>query len=248
MSVGLVLIEVEGHHQLQVAERLGEFVAVGHRQNRIAGAHEQGLELSFARGEHLLGHHRGRSGAQNLRQIADPAAPSVPREPRDMLQRCHSQALSGDAQIAEHGSAGDVEVSGDEVDDVEQRGGEGACATQRRPDPAIDRGAVGDHQGAGQLAHGLGIDARAIGGHLGSETGGQLFDRLETGGLLGQLILVGELLGEHDVQERQEQQRVGIRDDRLPFELAGGLGAARVDHQYASTAVRDGLQAFPDTR
>ena len=56
VGIGLVAVEVEGHAEIRLPERIGEFGAIGYRQHGIARAEEQRPQLSGPGCGDLLGH------------------------------------------------------------------------------------------------------------------------------------------------------------------------------------------------
>ena len=67
-------------------------------------------------------------------------------------------------------------------------------------------------------------------------------------GLRGDGGAVDEPLGEHHLQQRQQEVGVAVRDDAQPLELGRGLGSARVDHDDAPAALDDVVHAVLDPR
>ena len=67
-------------------------------------------------------------------------------------------------------------------------------------------------------------------------------------GLAGQSGTVDEVLAEHHVQQRQQQEGVAVGNDAQPLELRGGLGPARIDDQHPAAALDDVVHAVLDPR
>ena len=59
---------------------------------------------------------------------------------------------------------------------------------------------------------------------------------------------IDEVLGEHHLQQREQQKGIRVGNDAEPFERDGGLGSAGIDDHHASTALDDVVHAVLDPR
>jgi hypothetical protein len=87
-----------------------------------------------------------------------------------------------------------------------------------------------------------------LGGQLRGERFAQRLQPFDPVGLPAHPSEIDEVVGEHHLQQGEQQEGVGVRGDAQPLEGRGGLGAARVDHHDASTAFDDVLHAVFDSR
>ena len=89
-------VEVERHHQVELAERRLERVAVGDRQHRVARRHEEGADLPLARCRDLLGEQRRRQVADHVGEVAEPGAHlAVGGEPRLLARPRRARSAGG---------------------------------------------------------------------------------------------------------------------------------------------------------
>ena len=71
-ATGLVAIQVDRDHEVELAEGVVELVGIGRRGHRIAGNDNHCLDLTLTGCGDLLGHHGGRQLAAHLRKTSNP--------------------------------------------------------------------------------------------------------------------------------------------------------------------------------
>ena len=236
-------VEIQGDGQVQFLHGVAQRGAVRNRQDRISGADEQRPDLPLTGCLDLLGHQGRRLAADHVAESTDAGAVSAIAAPQQGAETGDEPAFTRDSEAAEHRAARDVEVPCHEVDRVHEIGGEGSRAAGARSQPAVHGRSGYPDQIAGQLTDGLGrnpgLGLRALRREW-SALPGQPVDAV---GLAAQATAVDEILGEHHLQQRQQQQCVALRPDTQPFELCGGLGLARVDHHHPAAPLDDAVHA-----
>ena len=225
-------------------DRAGELLAVGNAHHRVPGGDEQRPHPALAGRRDLLRHQRRRHRAEHLGEAADPRAPLAVAAGADQL----GDPVEGDRRLAEHRAARGVEVAGRERERVEQEGDERAVAAQARPGAPVDRRSVRGRDVPGQLPDGVGRNAGLRLGPLGSELGDELPQPLSPVRPQRHRSGVLKRLGEDHLQQREQQERVGVGPQRDVLELARGLRAARIDHHDSPAAIGDRVQLVLDPR
>ena len=160
----LVEPQVDRDHRVQPGKCLVEFVSGGRGQHGVARYRDQRRDLTVAGGGDLLGQAGHRNLAQHLLRSAHPGV-EPPEIGCAVLQSgdrldCHRPRCRG----REHGAAGDVEVPGQDVDDVDEPAGEAAELLVTRSDAPVDDRAGRTGELARQLTNPVGGDARDGGG------------------------------------------------------------------------------------
>ena len=157
VPVRLVDVQVQGDHEVQLLERVGQVGAVGAAEHRVAGQHEERAQLAGAGGADLLGHDRGRPGAHDVGEVADPAPLRVVRQLAGLLR----DLLERHDRLPEQHPALPVEVAGEHRQGVDEDAGQRRVAAQARARAAVDRGPGCRGEVARQRAHRLGVDTGA---------------------------------------------------------------------------------------
>ena len=244
MPIGLVDIEVQRHHQIQRAQRRVEGRAVGHRQHRIAGEHEQRPQLSWPGRGDLIGDQRRREGAENVWEIADPGTLAVVAE----RARAFSHVLDGDDLMRHQCPTRPVEVAGHHVQRVDQETDQGAVMSEAGAGAPVGDCRSGGGEFARQRSYGLGGHPGAQGGVLRRKVRAQRAQRVDARGLRRDGGPVLQPLGEHHVQQREHQPGIRIGPHRNVFVGRRGLGASRIHHQDTPAAFDDRRQIVADPR
>ncbi len=117
-------------------ERTVEAVAVGRRQHRVARDGDHRLDLPVAGGVDLLGERGGGQFGQRFGIARDAAVPAPGHE---ALARSRRSRRGRDGREREHRPAGPVEISGQDVDDVDQPAAERAEFDCGGTDSAVHR-------------------------------------------------------------------------------------------------------------
>ena len=140
---------VDADHAGEPGQRGVEPVALGRREHRVAGHRDQRPDLALAGRADLLVQARHGDVAQHLGHAAHAAAPAaeVGRAAVEALHRQRADRPRGRSR--EHQPAGDVEVPGQDVDDVDQPAREGAELLVAQADPAVDDAALGRRRARG---------------------------------------------------------------------------------------------------
>ena len=138
---GLVQIDVDRDHEVEVRERTLEAISVGGGEGGVARDGEQCAHLPLARRLHLLGETRGRELAQHLEGAAHPGAVSV--EPDSAagaraVGRRHERGAEW-----EHHAAGSIEIPGQVVEHVYEPARGRAELRGGRADAPVDGGTAG---------------------------------------------------------------------------------------------------------
>ena len=238
----LVDVDVDADEQVEPGERALHPVRVRRRARGVAGERDQRPDLAVAGRLHLLRERGGRELAERLGEAADagPAAGELRRAAA--ARRAGRVALPGGG-AGEHRAAGPVEVAGEDVEHVDEPGGERPERLGRRPDPAVDGGGLRRGELARHPPDGVRGDAGDGRDRLGRERLRQLLDRRDPLRQLGEPAGRDQVLREEDVDEREEQMRVGAGTDRMV--LVGDLrraAAARVDDDELPAARPQRLQ------
>src|SRR6185503_21318484 len=97
--------------------------SIGIREDGIPGDRDERLDLPLAGRLDLVGEGRHRELAVELREAADAAPPAI-----ELTRLAEATGHPGEVHggSGEHGAAGSVEVPRDEVDRVDQPGGQAA--------------------------------------------------------------------------------------------------------------------------
>ncbi len=230
MPGGLVEPQVHRDHRVQLRQRLIELVAARRGQDGVARHGDQCLQLPFARRDDLFEHARHRNLAHYLFGPADPGAVAA-EVGRAVLQA--GDRLAGDGPCCrggEHGATGSVEVSGDDVDDVDQPTGQAAELLVAGTYPAVDHRPWRGCQFPGQSANPLRTDTCCGSNSFGRPLGDHLSQGRYAVEVAFQLTEVDQPLVEDCVNDTQQQRGVGTGRDRQPLvSLGSGLGPHRVD-------------------
>ena len=175
---GLVQVEVDRDHELELGEGGLESAAVRGGQHRVAGRGDERLDLPGSGRVDLLGEGGRRELASELREASDPApTPVVAARLADHGEHRHDV----DGRGGEHRATRFVEVAGDGVEGDEQPRAQPAELLSAEPDPSVEHGPRRGRQLAGQPADGVGIDPSGGGGGLGRETCGRGAQVVELG-------------------------------------------------------------------
>ena len=145
-----VQVGVDADHQVERSEQALEPPGVGSRQGRVARDRQQRPHLARAGRLHLVGERRHGQLAQHLGQAAHTAVPAAGAEGARWALRL----LVG--RVGEHRAARAVEVPGEDVDDVDEPGGEGAVGGRVGADAPVDDGGRGGGQIPRQRDNSLG--------------------------------------------------------------------------------------------
>ena len=169
---GLVDVDVDAHHQVDVLERAAHAAGVGSAHDGVSGEREERAHLTVARRVDLLGEARDGQLADCLRQAADAGAPAGHAHAL-ALARSAARVGGAGSGLREHRAARPVEVAGHDVEHVDEPARERPELLGAGADPPVDGGAVG----AGQLARhaaDLGrVDPACLRRGLGSELAGR---------------------------------------------------------------------------
>src|SRR5438093_2198613 len=118
MARGLVEVDVDRHHEVELVEGGGEALPVGHGEHWIAGQRHHRADLAQTRGLDLVCKHGGGQIPERLGQATHTALPTVVA-----IQAAHARdATDVEGRRREHRSALATEPS---RYDVQQVGGEG---------------------------------------------------------------------------------------------------------------------------
>ena len=238
---GFVDVEVDADHEIQLSQGLVQLAAIRAGQHRITGMGHKGFHLPLARGEHFIGQGGHREFATEFRVSVDPAAVAI--ETAGVAAE-GTQGHDIEGGPGEHDTAFPVQVAGEDVDEIDQPGAEGAVGTGGDAHPGVDSrtGSRGDV--AGQLAndtrghaHGLGHFFRCPVHHQ----AGQVLFAIEYG---VQLAGRHQQLLEQHLGNGQQQVHIGTGADKMVLVgHFGGLGAARIDDHHLAPAFLQGLEA-----
>src|SRR5690606_20697748 len=110
--------------------------------------------------------------------------------------------------------AGAVEVAGEDVEDVDQPGGERAVRDGAAADAAVDGGGGGGGELPGEGADGVRVDVAGRGGGPGGEVPQGVAEFAEAVQVGGEPARVGEPFLEEGVRHGREQQGVRAGADR----------------------------------
>ena len=140
MPRGLVEVDVDADHEVELAQRRVEAGAVGRRQHRVAGDRDQRADPALAGGVDLLGQAGDRELAEQLGEPADAAGEAAEARAAAPPGRARGVggARRGGGNIAPPGR---VEVAGEDVDHVDQPAGQRAELLGAGADPAVHGGA-----------------------------------------------------------------------------------------------------------
>ena len=235
MATGLVDVDVEREHEVELAEGLGEAFAIRGRQDGVADrAHEAAHSvLAGARFFHLLGH---QTAGQLVIDLRDPALHGLVAAVLEGLPGATGFGSTGGGAGEEHAALG-VEASGQHVHHVDQPGREGAVLLGAQADAPVP-GALAGAEVPHELARGLWGNAGRDFDTLGRVVGADPFDRIETVGELGEAAGIYEALVEEHLADRKQEIRVGTGlDEDVVTRDFGGLGSPRIDHDDAALAV-----------
>ena len=244
MPVGLVDVEVQRDHQVQLLQRRREAGPVDAAQHRVAGQHEERPQLPLAGRGDLVGHDRRRPGAHHVGEPADPAALRVVAEPAGLLGRL----LERHHRLAEEHPALAVQVAGQQREGVDQHADQRGVLAQTGAGAPVDGRTRCRREGASQGAHHVRIDPGAGRRRLRGEGLHRREQRLRPDGLAGDGLLVDEPLLGHHLDQRGQQERVAVGLDRDVLEGPGGLAAPRVDHDDAAASGHDGREVLLHAR
>src|SRR5581483_4945370 len=111
---------------------------------------------------------------------------------------------------------------------------------------AVEGGGLGGGGGAGQPADVVGRDSGPLLGGLGREGLDEAAQDVDAAGLGGQGGVVGQPLGEDDLEHRGQQPGVAVGPDGQVLEGLGRLRPAGVDDDHAPAPLLDGQQPLPD--
>ena len=235
VAVGLVHVEVERHEQVELAQRPLERVAVGHRQHRVAGGHEQRADLALARRLDLQREQRGRQVADHVGEAAEARAHLAVGGQADLL----AELVERDRRVPEHRAARAVEVAGDRVERVEQEGDQRAEAAQAGAGAAVGGGAVGARRSRApaRARAPAGMPVARLGG-LGRVTArAALAARRRPRRALARKARSARPSSKIAWQHREQQPGVRVGADRQVLELARRL-ACGADHDTPATRAR----------
>ena len=101
---------------------------------------------------------------------------------------------------------------------------------------------------ARETAHHVGVDTGVRRRHLRWERRDLRLQPVQPVDKRFDLACVRQALDEHHLQQRRQQQGIGVWDDPHPLELGRGLGLARIDHDHPATPLDDVVHAVLDAR
>src|SRR5690606_15314360 len=159
MAGGLVEIRVNADHEVEPGERLVEAGAVRCGECGVAGDGDERPNLARPRGGDLLGEHHHGEFALDLGHPAHAAVPAAGAEAA--VLRVPYRCLVGGER--EHHPTRAVQVSGEDVDDVDQPGRQGAKLHSGGAEPAVHRGGWRAGDLSSQSTDAIGLDATGVG-------------------------------------------------------------------------------------
>src|SRR5690606_37281975 len=148
----------------------------------------------------------GEAGDRQLAEdFGDAAHAALPARERDAAAAARlAERVRGAGRAArEHRAAFAIEVTGEDVHDVDEPARRRPEFLRAGPDPRVDRGALRCGELARDAPDLLGRDAAHGGDPLGRERTGQLLDRSEADGVIVELGTADELLLEERVQDAE---------------------------------------------
>ena len=235
---GLVAEHVDADQQLELVEGHLHTRSVRSRERRVAGADEQGPDLTLAGCEDLVGEDRRGVGVEDHLEPADAGPSSVHAQPG----RLH-HLREVEPRRAHHGTARSVEIARHRVDDVEEPVGECPVRAHVQPGRRVEHRTIGRGVGGDQLAQHVGRHAGDLGAALRRPAGHHRGKGTESGGVPADQVVVDVIVGEELVEERGEEKHVGARaNEDLLAHGPGRLGSSRVDVDDPAAPLDDRLQ------
>ena len=168
MSSGLVDVDVEAHEEVEALKGLRHPRAVRRRQHCVRPHHHKRADLAIARRFDLFGQAGKRELAHDLRSTRYPGSVSSSRDPRT-LPRGPGGVTSERWWGCEHRAARLVEVSGQDVDHIDQPTCEGSVLLQTSSEPPINHSTFRCRQFVSERLDLLGTDPASLRRLLGSE-------------------------------------------------------------------------------
>ncbi len=237
MPGGLVEVGVDADHEPDAVERLVEPIPVGRGQHGVTGDGDHRLDLSLAGRVDLLGQCGGGHFGQRLGIARHSAVPAAGLEAAAGFRRpgCRHRGPE-----REHRAAGSVEVTGQDVDDIDQPAGERAEFDCGRTDSAVHRRRRRCGELAGQRPDVVGGHTAVVTDILRREPGRQAADVVEAVDVLGDAaeFRCDKAFFEKHVHDGEQESTVGAwpRSD-VPVGHFGGAGAGRIDHGEPAAAL-----------
>ena len=217
--------------------------AVGRGDGGVAGHRQQRSDLTLAGRLDLLGEADDGKLTEELGQPAHPRAPA-PEAHAAPDARFAARVGAARGGLGEHRAARSVEVAREHVEDVDEPRRERAELLRARADARVHRGRRRTGEVACDAARRLRFDSGVLRDSLGRELFRDFTQVVEPVHVVGERTEIDQILGEQDVGQREEEQRVGSGPDRDVFVgFLGGLRPARIDDDETTTTRSERAQA-----
>ena len=156
---GLVEPKVHCDHGVELRQHLVEAMPARSGQHRIARDGDQGSDLTLTRGGDFFDQTGHRNLAEDFLGTTHPGLPSTELRQSTFQPRLWLRRDGPDRRARKHGTAGRIEVTGQDVDHVDQPAGQAPELLVAQANSAIDNGPLRPGELAGQVPDPLGTDA-----------------------------------------------------------------------------------------
>ena len=242
VASGLVEVEINRDHEVEVVESSFELHSVGSRQHRVPGHRHQTADPARTLGQNFLGEGGYRQLAAKLGKPAHPAFSPPELAAAGAGQQIHRR-------FGEHCSTGAVEISGDNVEHVDEPLAETTKSLGGHTHSAVAHGRRSRRKVARYATNLVACDPRGSSDAFGRKIPSQPPNGLQRVADLGQAAGRLESLSEDHMQEGHQQQGVASRTDEV---VAIGdscrLGAPRVDHHQPAAAMSELFETLAKPR
>ena len=240
MAGGLVEPQVDCDHRVELRQYLIEPMPARRGQHRISRHGDQSLDLTLARGGDLLDKTGHRDLTQDLFSAAHPGRPSAERRQTTLESGLRLRGDGPDRRPREHRPTGYIEVTGKDVDHVDEPAGQAAEFLIAQANSAVDDGLLGARELTCQVPDALGADPGDGCDAFGRPVLGSFPQCLDAVNVLTEAADGCEVLLEQCVHHRKQKGGIGARGDRQPFVgLIGGGGTDGVDDDHGVDALED---------
>ncbi len=241
MARGLVEVDVERDHEVELAQRARQPLAAGHREHGVAGERDERADLALARGLHLLGHGGRGEHAAELGQPADAAAVAARGRDGPTRRARPARSMAGRVNMAPPGRSKlpvtTLSASMSQLPTAPNS----LVQTPTRP-YATARLAPAKPRARARMV----VASMPIAGatRSGAKRAAMAWSTESPRAARVDLRRVAEPLGEDHVEHGEEQRRVAAGADEVVLVGVGGrLGAARIDEHEAPAALAHALEA-----